>query len=290
MRAGRGRRWKRLLLAGLVLTGLVGWLYSLDSRELEVSEYTLHTEKLSQDLRIALLSDLHNAQYGEENQVLIGKIAAYQPHMILMCGDMVQKDDPDVSVVLELCEALTEVAEIYYIYGNHEGFLQYDPKGCQVPLDGYLTDRGVNLLYGGVYEIPHGQGTIHLLARSADAEDYRENPAMQATVAEFMEADAFKLVMTHYPDLIWDALAEMQFDLGVAGHYHGGQVIIPGLGGLYHSDTGFFPEYYAGQYQLRYGNLILSRGLGNGTPFPRINNAPELVFINVKTDNSTRKK
>lgn len=272
-----------LILILLVVAGGI-WLASLGSMELGVTRYEFTTGKLSSPWKIALLSDLHNEEFGENNSLLIEKINAFAPDTILMCGDMVIKDDPDVSVVLELCEALAETADIYYIYGNHEGTLQYASDGLQIPLDRYLTARGVRVLYGGVYQIPHGDDTIDLLAKSITADQYRENPSNRAMAEAFMAKDTFKLVMSHYPDLIYDALKDMEFDLAVAGHYHGGQVILPGIGGLFHKDTGLFPEYYGGAYPLSHGTLILSRGLGNSTIFPRINNDPELILIEVRPE------
>ena len=71
-------------------------------------------------------------------------------------------------------------------------------------------------------------------------------------------------------------------DLAVAGHYHGGIIRIPGLGGLYHPKTGFFPKYDGGKYELAQGTLIVTRGIGNHGLIPRINNRPELVIIDVE--------
>ena len=39
-------------------------------------------------------------------------------------------------------------------------------------------------------------------------------------------------------------------DLGICGHYHGGQFRLPVVGGLYHGDTGLFPKYSGGMYRL----------------------------------------
>lgn len=276
---------RALLLTCTLLPTAMLLLLTLSGGGLEVTRYEITTDKLTSDLKIAFLSDLHSREYGEGNGELIRKIRDYQPDLILMGGDMVSYTDRDVSVALELCEALTGVADIYYIYGNHEGILQYASDGAQIPLDRYLTDRGVKVLYGGVYEIEHTGGTIGLLAKSMHAEDYFESPANRDLVEDFMERSGFKLVMSHYPDLIHDALKDQEFDLAVAGHYHGGQMIIPGIGGLYHGDAGFFPEYYGGAYQMRYGTLIISRGLGDSTVLPRINNNPELVLIDVRNEN-----
>lgn len=272
---------RAIMIVLILLASAVLWLAALNHMELTVTRYRIETEKLTSDWTVALLSDLHNQEYGEGNSLLIQKIRDCAPDTILICGDMVIRDDPDVSVALDLCEALTEIADVYYIYGNHEGILQYAPGGLQIPLDRYLIERGVKLLYSGLYEIEHEGDTIALLARSINAEQYRESEKSQAQVAEFLEQDGFRLAMSHFPDLFYEALAEAEFDLAVAGHYHGGQIILPGIGGLYHGDTGFFPDYYGGAYRLKHGMLILSRGLGNGTPVPRINNDPELVIIDI---------
>ncbi len=266
-----------LLLLALALL----WWGLLNRMELTVTRYRIETDKLNSDWRLALLSDLHNQEYGDGNCDLIRKIRDYAPDAILICGDMVIKDDPDVSVVLELSKGLVEIADVYYIYGNHEGALQYDLNGLKVPLDRYLAEQGVYVLYEGLYELRHEDDTVALLSKSIHSEEYWESEKSRNQVAEFLEQDGFKLAMSHFPDLFYEALADAEFDLAVAGHYHGGQIILPGIGGLYHRDAGLFPEYYGGMYQLKHGTLILSRGLGNGTLIPRINNDPELVFIDV---------
>jgi len=273
-----------IVMALILLVPAVLWWVCLNRMELTVTRYRIETEKLSADWKLALLSDLHNQEYGQGNSLLIRQIRDYAPDAILICGDMINKNDPDVSVALELCRALVEIADVYYVYGNHEGVLQYDTNGLRIPLDQYLTEQGVILLYGGLYEIRHEDDTIALFAKSIHADEYRQSENSQKLVAEFLEQDGFKLAMSHFPDLFFDALAEAEFDLAVAGHYHGGQIILPGIGGLYHGEAGFFPQYYGGEYRLKHGTLILSRGLGNSVPIPRINNNPELVFIDVKAE------
>lgn len=74
----------------------------------------------------------------------------------------------------------------------------------------------------------------------------------------------------------------MGIDLVLSGHLHGGQVILPGVGGLYNSLEGFFPEYDYGQYKQGNSDLIISRGLGsNPKILPRCNNPPEIVVVDV---------
>ena len=274
------RRW----ILPAVLMAAAALLMS--GQRLSVSRYVLETDKLENDWKIAVLSDLHNKSFGEGNCRLLEKIREYRPDTILICGDMVTRGDPDVSVALDLCRELAKLAEVYYIYGNHEGVLQYADGGPQIPLDRYLAETGVHLLYGGLYQIRNGDGVIELFAKSINARQYREDPENQKLAAEFAEKDGFKLAMSHFPDLFYDAMADTEFDLAVAGHYHGGQIILPGIGGLYTPEAGWFPEYYGGAYPLKHGTLIVSRGLGNATAVPRINNAPELVLIDIAAKRS----
>ena len=56
---------------------------------------------------------------------------------------------------------------------------------------------------------------------------------------------------------------------------------LPEAGGLYHGDTGFFPKYSGGMYQLRNGTIFVSRGMGGHNGLPRVNNRPELAVIDI---------
>ena len=95
------------------------------------------------------------------------------------------------------------------------------------------------------------------------------------------EDDSFKLLITHFPDMYYEILADEKIDLGICGHFHGGQIQIPVLGGLYSVDYGLFPKYCNGLYELKNGTIYVSRGLGNSRNIPRINNRPELAVLDI---------
>ena len=71
-------------------------------------------------------------------------------------------------------------------------------------------------------------------------------------------------------------------DLVLSGHTHGGQVILPIIGGLYAPGQGKNPYYDFGFFKSeKYpdSRLIVTRGIGNSSfPF-RVNNRPEIVEI-----------
>ncbi|MBR0130679.1 MAG: hypothetical protein IJM08_05205 [Firmicutes bacterium] len=98
-----------------------------------------------------------------------------------------------------------------------------------------------------------------------------------------IDPSAYSILMAHIPILFEPQLSGYSFDLGIAGHVHGGIVVLPFIGGLYTGEEGFFPKFTSGKYILdNQQSLIISAGLGDSKSFPpRINNMPELVVIDI---------
>ena len=70
-------------------------------------------------------------------------------------------------------------------------------------------------------------------------------------------------------------------DIVFSGHVHGGQMIIPGKGGLVSPDMEFFPDLYKGEYLFDDMTMYISAGLGNSVLPVRINNYPEIVVLDI---------
>ena len=95
------------------------------------------------------------------------------------------------------------------------------------------------------------------------------------------DGEKYAILLSHRPEML-DVYAETGMDLALTGHAHGGQIIIPFVGGLYAPDQGFFPKFTSGVHTQGDTTLIISRGIG-ATRFPfRINNRPELVTVELK--------
>ena len=89
------------------------------------------------------------------------------------------------------------------------------------------------------------------------------------------------MVLSHRPELL-SSYAKGGVDLVFSGHAHGGQFILPLIGGLYAPGQGFFPKYTQGIITQDRTNLVISRGVGNSAfPF-RLNNRPEVVLVTLQ--------
>ena len=247
---------------------------------LEMNTYTVQNEKLPNAFsgyRIAHISDLHNAQMGENNEKLLQMLRNAQPDMIAITGDLIDSYHTDIDVSLEFAAKAVEIAPCYYVPGNHEGRIaQYDH------LKEGLKALGVVVLENQCVTVEKGSDMIHLLGviDPSFQTDYLlgdEKTAMEAHLQNF-EYEGFAILLSHRPEMM-DIYARKGVDLVLSGHAHGGQFRLPFVGGLVAPDQGFFPEYDGGLYRQDDTTMIVSRGIGNSIfPF-RFNNRPEVILI-----------
>ena len=117
----RRRKSKAFTIFFLLLVILA--ILLLDSNyRIVTTEYELAFENLPQSFdgfRIAHLSDIHAAEFGEDNKTLISKVAASNPNIIAVTGDLI--DAPGQGeIVRTLMNELVKISPVYYVTGNHE--------------------------------------------------------------------------------------------------------------------------------------------------------------------------
>lgn len=253
---------------------------------LTVSEFTVESEQIENPFRIVLVSDLHDHQFGKSNHRLVDKIEEQSPDMIVLDGDMINKDSKDSHVAVELIEQLKETAPVYYSLGNHEyeymeagnsGLIDELENAGAVVLNYETCDveiKGNKIRLGGLYE--YGFETT----MQSEEENERAVPYLE----EFTDTDRYLIMCAHRPESLycWDVVDSLGIDLQLSGHLHGGQVIVPFKGGLYSPLEQWFPKYDYGQYRIGDAEMIITRGLGSNLKvLPRFNNPPEIVVVDV---------
>lgn len=279
---------KKIWIALLCLCALLGLELYRSNRTLQLEYEQVQVEKLTQPLRIVHLADLHNSEFGENNQDLIDMVASQQPDLILFTGDLVTGWEKDTAVAMDLTEELVKIAPVYVSIGNHEqqhenqfgsdltGMLRY--RGAKVMEFSYedITLKEQNLRIGGIsgYCVPE----IYLStgeAKIAECEFLRD----------FQDTERCTMLMAHMPAcwILNDGISYWDADLVFSGHTHGGQFRIPLLGGVYGPDMGWFPGWLEGQYPSSDGSktMILSRGLGSSVQLPRLNNPPQVLVVDL---------
>ena len=280
----RSRILKRILICCLavllVLTSYVCINIFVINRNFTVSFYQIRSEKVSDNIRIIELADLHNKEFGKGNSKLIAKIKELKPDLIFYGGDMMNYKNDDYSVLFDLSDKLSEIAPIYACYGNNE-------------LDQYLFEdkdftiafkkHHVNLLSNEAVDVKVKNTTLQLVAISDDLKQYDVKSNNGKKFIESLEpTNNCRICLTHYPELFHQKLLDKGIDVAFTGHAHGGLIRLPYIGGLYSTGEGFLPHFTSGVMEMKDGaQVVVSRGLGNSSIFPRINNQPELVVADI---------
>lgn len=146
-------------------------------------------------------------------------------------------------------------------------------------IDSDLRAEGIKVLINDSENVTVKGTTLSIGSVATSLADFDEYSA--PFVEQFEQKDTLKILIAHFPDLFYEKLADVNVDLAVAGHYHGGQVQLPLVGGVYSVDNGLFPQYCNGMFSLTNGHLFVTRGLGNSHRSPRINNRPEIAVIDI---------
>ena len=247
----------------------------------KISFYQKTSGKVSGNIRLAVISDIHNREYGKNNEALISGLRALEPDLILFPGDMVIRENDDYQPMLDLVSSLSGIAPCYGILGNHESERIYSLNDKDLPEK--FESAGLKLLRNASEKIQIGNDTVQLIGVEGTAYGFEEYGGREFMDKTDIDPSAYCILMAHIPVLFKTQLSAYGFDLGIAGHVHGGIVRLPFFGGLYSYEEGFFPELTAGKYIMDNGQtLIISAGLGDSKPFPlRINNTPELVVADI---------
>lgn len=235
--------------------------------------------------RIAQVSDLHNAEFGEENERLLNALAESKPDIIAITGDLVDAQHTDIDAALSFAGKAVQIAPVYYVTGNHEASLsQYHE------LKAGLETAGVIVLEDKAVQLEHNGSSATLIGLSdpnftINSNIFDEVPAMISTkLNDLMEDETgYTILLSHRPEL-FDTYVSCGVNLVLSGHAHGGQFRLPLIGGLVAPNQGFFPKYDAGLYTEGNTNMIVNRGIGNSIiPF-RFNNRPEIVLVELSAE------
>jgi len=275
------KRIKRLIFIICALLLLVPVAVAIsDTVSFKNTEYGITDENLPESFsgfKIAMVSDLHNAQFGKNNSKLIYALKESQPDIIVITGDLVDSSHTNVSVAVNFAENAVKIAPTYYVSGNHEAWL---PSEVYQSLKDELTDKGVKVLENESADLERNGDFITLIG--ADDPDFFEKAgeyAFTSTVADLAEkSEHYTILLSHRPEY-FDCYCENGINLVLSGHTHAGQIRIPFIGALLAPGQGLFPEYDKGLFRKSNTSMIVSAGLGNSViPF-RLFNKSELVII-----------
>ena len=226
--------------------------------------------------RIVVLSDLHGAEFGEDNADLFETVAEQAPKYIFYLGDLEDKyRGPEPGYAETVAAGLSAIAPTYYVTGNHEWAIGDVPE-----LKERLEAQGVTVLSNSFVTLERNGDTV-VLAGIDDPNGYADQKPPETVAAEVYAAcgDPFWMLLAHRNDHFEEQYSLLGADLVLSGHGHGGIIRLPFTDGLLSTDRTLFPSYTAGLYEANGSALFVTRGLGNSGPSFRLFNRPEVAVV-----------
>ncbi len=309
---------QRIAAAILILLLFIIGYQAYDNNRITVAEDIVYIPDLPsafEDFTILQITDLHGKRFGQNQVNLISQINALEYDMIAVTGDM-ETGTKSFEPFIEMLEGLKNKESVFYINGNLD--LAYDSLTGQKTEVGTLLERygcilltephpiekeGTTLWLADVTTRPYRGYEVYSGIPPREFRTDEQYQIYQSRFTEFLSIYApstndvdVKVAFAHIPFTKSDLEKgvpthnNLDFDLVIAGHYHGGQVRVPFYGAPFipvmtsSFYDGFFPDqnYVSG---LAAGNSIqqyISRGLGaSNIPF-RLFNTPEINLLTLK--------
>ena len=267
------RRSKRRAAGGFAALAAVVAAVAVDAflvepTWLEVSHVRLSTPKVNRAVRIVVLADLQTDMFGSYEKKVLRRVLAEDPDLILLAGDYLHVGQP----------ARRQLQTQYRRFLGEIGFSA--PSGV-FAVRGNTDPGGWTEMFDGLpVAVIEETQSCELDALRLTCLGSRDSFNSRLKLRSGSD-DRFHVVLGHSPNF---ALGDVEADLLVAGHTHGGQVRLPLVGPLITlSDVP--RSWAAGLTELPGGGtLYVSRGVGmerGSAPRIRFLCRPELVVIDV---------
>ena len=223
-------------------------------------------------LTITQISDMHVGRFtsGRVLHEMVRVVNELRADLVLLTGDLINDALADLDHGLDLVKSMRADYGVYLIEGNHD-LIENGPE-----FERRVKQSGIPFLLDEAIVITIRGAPLQLLGLSWTRARENRDVAIAAAVRQLLhlrQAESFPILLAHHPHA-FDAAAAALVPLTLAGHTHGGQLML-------NEQCGFGPalfRYWSGLYSKRASKLIVSNGVGNWFPL-RVRAPAELLHL-----------
>lgn len=190
--------------------------------------------------RLFFISDVHKRGIRSKTLAALGE----KPDIVCIGGDFIERGVPENRMRNNIRLLKQWQVPIYFVWGNN------DKEVDVATYKRILKEEDVILLEDEAVLIEKAEEKFYLVGF-----DYHEDPLQNRAFYGWETLqDTFTILLTHKPSdyNVLPAIQKAYFDIVLAGHTHGGQIRIFGLG----------PYTNGGLFQTKYAKLFISEGYG----------------------------
>lgn len=264
----------RRLFAVIALLILVWWY---NNYTLKINDTAILSEKVSSNIRVALISDLHASKHSISNNKIINKVNKIDPDIVFVLGDMyTRKSKWDLmEIPINLMKSLVNDGyPVYFVAGDHDRY------------EKYFTE----LENGGVHVMNYKEETLNIKGNNLKImgiDNAYYSSTFDLTNEFSLDENCYNILLAHIPN--YSKFAQFGADLTVCADTHGGIIQIPFIGTVYDVfSKKWLPEltsssevYDKGWFTYNGGAMFITSGIGDYPVPARFNNRPEVVSIDI---------
>ncbi len=233
-----------------------------NSFSVDVNHYVYETDKVTKDVRIIQLSDLHLCNIFDAGELhrLVEAVNELKPDIICITGDIFTNKDAmpkDMNAIYEEFSRLNPTYGTYVCQGNHDINLSEELRTI-------CNKSGMTLLIDDSSIV----GELEISGRECNL---RSEP-ISGIIKDWGK---FTIVMDHRPDRV-DEAVYYDVDLLLCGHTHGGQ--------LFPIKLQFYGMYGVCTGTIEYDGtvVVINQGVGLIYPYCRVEGNPEIGCIDIR--------
>ena len=264
-----------LAVALLILWGIFAEPNILVIRNIDISLKKWHSEHNS--LKIVFLGDLHTKPIDLDRlKRVVSKVNEQKPDIVLSIGDYVNgnsyKETLYPRVIAKELGKIKSKYGFYTVLGNHD----YDYNPLRIRKE--LEKNGIKVLENDTLPLDIEGKRLWLIG----IQDFSVcHTHLDYNTKQVSDEENPVILLSHTPDVFPEV--DERIELTLAGHTHGGQVVIPFYGPIY-VPSKYGKKYSKGYFEEKNKKMFVTGGIGTSVFPVRFNNFPEIIILNIKSD------
>ncbi len=210
-----------MILVGIYATWIEPFRLQIETATVDVPP----AREGQRSVRIAVMTDLQTSRVTDYERTAVERLMAQKPDVILIPGDVFQGNreqfdatSPDLKALLE---RLSAPGGVYLVLGDTDGGGEH--------LRYLIGSSEVRLLVNEIAQTTVGDRTLTIGGVALKTTTPEAQKVVERLETETGDGD-IRILLTHRPDVALSLRERSRIDLVVAGHTHGGQIVIPGFG------------------------------------------------------------
>lgn len=273
------RKKRRIFRRICAVSVFLIWLWWYNNYTLKTTRVELNSAKITNPVRIAVISDTHSTKHGISNGKILRRVKKADPDIVLLLGDMYTSGSPAeiLQIPIDLtADIISESYPVYFVTGDHDTDKSYADA---------MIQTGASLMNYNNEILNINGNNIQLFG----IDNVYYSPTFNLNNAFSLNPECYSILMAHIPN--YEKFSAFGADLTICADTHGGMVQLPFFGAMIDSGSmQWFPElhgkkvYDKGFFDYEGGTMFITSGIGVSPAPVRFNNRPEIVIMDIKNE------